>query len=91
MLKNRSQSNILRRRNTNNSQYIYNKNDYHSLNQNNNPNFNHNNNAFSYSDILQNTQHSNPFEKLEKLIQNQIELTNKLINMMTVLKTKLCS
>ena len=47
-----------------------------------------------YSDILRNqeqTVNDNSHHKLESLIQNQIEQTNKLISMMSVLITKLCS
>ena len=44
----------------------------------------------SYSEILK-TDHKNSFEKLEYLIQNQIELTHKLLNMMTVSIVKLCN
>ena len=69
----------------------YVQDEYLFLNNNNsnvNPESNNNNNNTSYSNVLRNPpQNSNQssFEKLESLIQNQIELTNKLLSMLTVL------
>lgn len=91
LLKRKLQDNFVNRRN--NVRFSYQNEDYPYLN-NNKTNSNQNNNNFSYSDVLKNNQQGasqNSFEKLESLIQNQIELTNKLLSMMTVLITKLCN
>lgn len=90
MLKRRLQNNNLYRRDQNN-QYAFNNENFPNITQNTVPNLRqNNNNNSSYSDVLQSKQPNNPFEKIEKLIENQIELTNKLIGMMSVLITKLC-
>ena len=75
------------------TQFILNTEDFpNQLNQNS---FSHKNERnMSYSDVLRNqeqTVNDNSLHKLESLIQNQIEQTNKLISMMSVLITKLCS
>lgn len=63
--------------------------DFPTTTNNNNAQFN----QYSYADALRTPQQSsdNPFEKIEVLLQNQIELTNKLLTMMSALIAKLCN
>lgn len=57
----------------------------------NNDNYNNNNNRKSYADAVRTSSNeTNSFARLESLIQKQIEQTNNLLNMLTLLVTKLC-
>lgn len=68
------------------------------INNHNNPSNNINNTTnstqFSYSNALKNDgnqQQNQSFKKIEELLTKQIELTNNLLNMMSVLIAKLCN
>lgn len=94
ILKSKLQNNNSYRKDKTN-QYVFNSEDYpNQFKQNANTNTSQNS-RFSYSEILRNQQQLNAlnksFEKLEKLIQKQIKQTNKLINMMSLLISKLCN
>lgn len=69
--------------------YNYKSEDYPNL-SNKALNSNIPQNNVTYSEVVKDNPQSS-FERLENLIQNQIELTNKLINMMTLLIAKLCN
>lgn len=92
----RKLNNAISNKNSNNGQrnYLFNETDYPQLHNNsnllNNNNLSNNrqsNENNSYSDAVRN---SNSSSKLEYLLQTQIDLTNKLLSMITVLLTKLC-
>lgn len=48
------------------------------------------NNNLDYAQVLKGTVQTNQLQKLEQLITKQIELTNNLLNMITLLVNKLC-
>lgn len=49
-------------------------------------------NAFPYTEVVapSNSRQNGPFDKIEALLNKQIELTNTLLNMMSLLMSKLC-
>lgn len=52
---------------------------------------NNNSNQYSFAEVLNSSNsQNNPFDKIEALLNKQIELTNNLINMMSLLVSKLC-
>lgn len=75
----------------NNSAFIFNSQHFPTASRNNNNN-NDSSNPLSYAEVLNssNNRHSNSFDKIEALLNKQIELTNSLISMMSVLVSKLC-
>lgn len=59
----------------------------------NNPHVDSNQNHFSYAEAVRHNptqQSADPFKNIENLLQKQIELTNSLINMMSMVLSKLC-
>lgn len=73
-----------------NISFTINKNDYPPITNELNSSYKRHDQEFSYSDVTR-SQPTASFDRIEQLLQKQIELTNTLLNMMSLLMSKLCN